>query len=116
AGLKGGFAESAERRGDADYEAQPGGLTQAQGVQDPGVACERGRDRSEQPADGSLPGLLWADGRRQGVSPQQGAQGMGGGSVGPRHQEKEENQKRPVGEPVNQDQMAEKPCHIEGPE
>src|SRR5438128_356045 len=69
AALQGGFAEIAERRGDADYEAQPGGLTQAQRVQEPGVAGERGRDRSEQPADGSLPGLLWADGRRQGVSP-----------------------------------------------
>src|SRR6059036_707986 len=116
AALQGGFAEIAERRGDADYEAQPGGLTQAQGVQEPGVAGERGHDRSEQPADGSLPGLLWADGWRQGVSPQQGAHVIGGRIVGPRHQEKEENQKRPVGEPVNQDQVAEKPCHIEGPE
>src|SRR2546425_859220 len=116
AALQGGFAEIAERRGDADYEAQPGGLTQAQGVQEPGVASERGRDRSEQPADGSLPGLLWADGRRQGVSAQQGAHVIGGRIVGPRHQEKEEYQKRPVGEPVNQDQVAEKPCYIEGPE
>src|SRR6266581_3283514 len=32
AALQGGFAEIAERRGDADDEAQPGGLTQAQGV------------------------------------------------------------------------------------